>query len=97
VLCYCFVLCVFAVFVRLLADIDECAETHAICNNGLCTNTPGSFRCVCNSGYELGRNGDDCIGSARTINYCNKHPVKIFELISINLCRRQVFLNLIYL
>lgn len=34
-------------------DIDECAEGTDDCDaNASCTNTPGSFTCVCNAGYE---------------------------------------------
>jgi len=55
------------VFVAI-ADIDECNDARAICTNGVCTNTFGAFRCVCNAGYELTGTGDDCIG---TTQYCS--------------------------
>ncbi|KAK2894957.1 hypothetical protein Q8A67_012186 [Cirrhinus molitorella] len=35
------------------SDIDECRQTPSPCLNGLCENTPGSFRCVCRTGYRL--------------------------------------------
>ena len=47
----------------LFPDIDECHEAAArICSNGQCVNTPGSFRCECYTGYELGPTADDCFG-----------------------------------
>jgi len=34
------------------ADIDECAEGKHYCReNTMCMNTPGSFMCVCHTGY----------------------------------------------
>ncbi|XP_026173673.1 latent-transforming growth factor beta-binding protein 4 isoform X2 [Mastacembelus armatus] len=38
----------------LCTDIDECRQ--ALCSNGRCENTPGSFRCVCHHGYKLQNN-----------------------------------------
>lgn len=33
-------------------DIDECAEGRHYCReNTMCVNTPGSFMCVCKTGY----------------------------------------------
>ncbi|XP_048837128.1 latent-transforming growth factor beta-binding protein 4 isoform X49 [Brienomyrus brachyistius] len=45
-------------------DIDECRRTPSPCDNGYCENVPGSFRCVCFTGYEL--RGNTCID----INEC---------------------------
>nr|XP_023667897.1 latent-transforming growth factor beta-binding protein 4 isoform X2 [Paramormyrops kingsleyae] len=45
-------------------DIDECRRTPSPCDNGYCENAPGSFRCVCFTGYEL--RGNTCID----INEC---------------------------
>lgn len=42
-------------------DHDECSET-GMCNNGVCTNMDGSFKCVCHQGYVLSPSGFACIG-----------------------------------
>uniref|UniRef100_A0A6Q2ZDR1 Latent transforming growth factor beta binding protein 4 n=1 Tax=Esox lucius TaxID=8010 RepID=A0A6Q2ZDR1_ESOLU len=34
-------------------DIDECRQTPFPCTNGRCENTPGSYQCVCRSGFKL--------------------------------------------
>lgn len=39
-------------------DINECAAGY--CSFGQCTNTPGSFKCTCPSGFNS--NSTDCIG-----------------------------------
>ena len=53
-------------FIRLtftsFTDVDECKDDRHDCHvNGTCTNTAGSFECVCNDGY-LG-DGRNCSGS----------------------------------
>ena len=42
-------------------DIDECRENTDGCSQ-ICTNTIGSYRCSCNSGYRLGTDGHTCNG-----------------------------------
>lgn len=42
------------------ADVDECSYTPSPCSNGRCENTPGSFMCVCRSGFKL--QGNTCTG-----------------------------------
>lgn len=46
----------------LLADIDECAELDDVCRDGRCSNTFGSFLCVCPDGYTLDDSQRACIG-----------------------------------
>ena len=53
-------------FIRLTftsySDVDECNDDNHDCHvNGTCTNTAGSFECVCNDGY-FG-DGRNCSGS----------------------------------
>ncbi|XP_025082483.1 multiple epidermal growth factor-like domains protein 11 [Pomacea canaliculata] len=34
-------------------DVDECTQTPSLCvANSTCSNSPGSYRCVCNPGYK---------------------------------------------
>ena len=43
------------------ADIDECQDGSHNCNeNAECSNTVGSFECLCNPGYS--GNGQNCSG-----------------------------------
>uniref|UniRef100_A0ABM5ERY2 Latent-transforming growth factor beta-binding protein 4 isoform X2 n=1 Tax=Pogona vitticeps TaxID=103695 RepID=A0ABM5ERY2_9SAUR len=41
-------------------DIDECQE-GSFCHNGECTNTRGSFACVCHEGFILDSSRSSCI------------------------------------
>ena len=43
------------------ADIDECVMENDNCAEiFICTNTPGSFMCICEEGYVS--NGTACVG-----------------------------------
>ncbi|XP_041465044.1 fibrillin-2-like [Lytechinus variegatus] len=42
-------------------DLDECELNPMVCNNGLCENTMGSYRCVCEEGLTLDTSGRNCI------------------------------------
>lgn len=44
------------------ADINECALDPDICPNGICENLRGTYKCICNSGYEVDSTGKNCIG-----------------------------------
>lgn len=44
------------------SDIDECRTIPDLCKNGLCINTLGSYRCVCNKGYKADKSGTQCVG-----------------------------------
>lgn len=46
----------------LFPDIDECLSIPNICRNGRCTNTIGSFQCICPDGYAVSANGRECQG-----------------------------------
>lgn len=46
------------------ADINECALDPDICANGVCENLRGSYRCICNVGYETDSSGRNCVGKS---------------------------------
>lgn len=41
-------------------DINECAQNPNICQNGACENLIGTYRCICNPGYEVDESGKLC-------------------------------------
>lgn len=43
-------------------DINECALDPDICPNGICENLRGTYKCICNSGYEVDSTGKNCVG-----------------------------------
>lgn len=45
----------------LPVDINECVENPRICLNGRCENTPGSYHCVCQSGFTPSRDDTFCV------------------------------------
>lgn len=52
-------------------DIDECSSFFGqVCRNGRCFNEIGSFKCLCNEGYELTLDGKNCIGMYDTTWRC---------------------------
>ncbi|CAB4012521.1 fibropellin-1-like isoform X1, partial [Paramuricea clavata] len=50
----------------LAFDIDECCSNNTCHMNATCSDTPGSFVCTCNEGFEP--SGDDCLD----INECDR-------------------------
>ena len=45
------------------SDVNECDDNPNYCQvGGQCVNTPGSYRCLCKQGYEVGNGGSLCIG-----------------------------------
>ena len=65
------------------ADIDECGNGNNDCDgaaNFACVNTPGSFICVCGTGYELVEG--NCVGEILFI----VNAVKIIILGALLLC-----------
>lgn len=53
-----------AVFLSFnFSDVNECDDNPNYCQvGGQCVNTPGSYRCLCKDGYEVGNGGSHCIG-----------------------------------
>lgn len=50
-------------------EIDECVLMPQMCQNGICMNVPGSFKCECNRGYVYDEDAHQCIGIGSFI--CN--------------------------
>ena len=44
-------------------DVNECAEGKDNCDQ-LCTNTIGSYNCMCRDGYYLHQDGRTCVGKS---------------------------------
>jgi len=59
-----------AVFFSLnFSDVNECDDNPNYCQvGGQCVNTPGSYRCHCKQGYEVGNGGSHCIGKVLYIS-----------------------------
>ena len=45
-----------------ILDINECRIHPGICDNGICINVDGSFRCECREGFSLDSSGRKCVG-----------------------------------
>lgn len=57
------------VYNLLCPDVDECEQGISTCDS-LCQNTIGSYRCACQTGYVLNRDGKTCRGKHCLIIYC---------------------------
>lgn len=52
----------------LFSDLDECSFSDFLCQH-MCVNTPGSFSCVCPSGYYVYEDGRSCEGNSTFLYY----------------------------
>lgn len=51
-------------------DIPECQNGEARCHSfAQCENTPGSYRCVCLSGYQFATDQHTCIGKCIRVHF----------------------------
>ena len=46
----------------ILTEINECLNNNGGCEHN-CTNTPGSYYCTCNTGYQLLSDKHNCTGN----------------------------------
>uniref|UniRef100_A0AAY4EZB2 Latent-transforming growth factor beta-binding protein 1 n=1 Tax=Denticeps clupeoides TaxID=299321 RepID=A0AAY4EZB2_9TELE len=49
-------------------DVDECAKRPLPCSGGRCRNTLGSFRCVCQHGFQTDKEGTSCVDVNECLN-----------------------------
>lgn len=69
--------------------MNECLDNPGICQNGICINTDGSFRCECPFGYNLDYTGVNCIGE-------NLSAFKVHNLQSFYICNALLPIQIIY-
>ena len=50
----------------LVSDVNEC-DRPDICENGVCINEDGAFKCKCNQGYQLVTSNDRCAGMTQSL------------------------------
>lgn len=53
---------VFIYLFNTYVDINECLLDTDLCPNGRCENLHGTYKCICNPGYEVDSTGKNCIG-----------------------------------
>lgn len=74
------------------SDIDECRTIPDLCKNGLCINTLGSYRCVCNKGYKADKSGTQCVGKYSQVLSIVKISIEwdiyiyLYRILDINEC-----------
>lgn len=75
------------------SDIDECRTIPDLCKNGLCINTLGSYRCVCNKGYKADKSGTQCVGKySQVLSIVGKILIEwdiyiyLYRILDINEC-----------
>lgn len=51
------------------SDIDECVESPEICDGGQCTNTPGTYQCLCFDGFMSSDDMKTCLGNERASHF----------------------------
>ncbi|ESO94529.1 hypothetical protein LOTGIDRAFT_232356 [Lottia gigantea] len=53
---------------EIMSDVNECLIHRGICEDGVCVNTDGSFRCECRPGYTLDITGTKCVDANECID-----------------------------
>lgn len=59
----------------LSLDTNECLDSPGVCQNGICINTDGSFRCECPFGYNLDYTGVQCVGEMPSESFFSEPTV----------------------
>ena len=77
---------VLSLFSHLRLDINECNQDP--CQNGICLNSPGSFKCECAPGLILGPDGRSCLGEYYFFSI--KLNFKKLESLKLNLIESQL-------
>lgn len=54
------------------SDINECGLNPDICKNGVCENLRGSYRCICDFGWEPDSSGKNCVGEWACLSGWNR-------------------------
>ena len=65
----CFIACTLYISIQatlIPSDVNECTVNNGGCQQR-CVNTPGSFRCECNSGYSLNSDKRTCSGESEAL------------------------------
>ena len=74
-LTWCAVMLYSGIVYLLYLDKDECATGEHDCQQ-ICFNTPGSYMCLCDTGYQLGTDGHTCEGLlCSSLSHMYKHPI----------------------
>lgn len=59
-------------------DINECDLNPMLCNGGRCRNTPGSYQCVCPSGFRFNAVTRMCEGMLQTTHLTVIKTILVF-------------------
>lgn len=51
----------------VFADINECITDRMLCDKGQCRNTPGSYHCICPTGYRFSTETKACEGLSKIL------------------------------
>ena len=63
------------ILITLSVDLNECEAMKEFCHHGQCENIPGSFRCICDKGFQLNRYNNNCTGKLNlSFSFCSNAP-----------------------